>query len=179
MAPTSAVYPKLSYDSINDFDPIGFDCNPRPLLLIRGRPSLTSANGRRSDQLAPRPRPGELAYGFLRYRQPSYLAIELFFQSMHGPSGPIQVPYTRFCPAIEPILISRANSVPQWSRFRRAAPGRSSGRPPQILAIGQQEAGGLLPGQPDDSNRAFHVGCGPWVASLVRQGQSSIFAHAS
>ena len=134
-----AVYPKLSYDAIKDFDPIGLIATS-PLLLIAS-PTLDVATVGDLIKLA-HARPGELAYGSFGTGSINHLAIELF-QSMAG-IRTNHVPYRGSAPAMTDLIAGRI----QYSMDGPAALTFIRAGTVKFLAIGSRKRWGFFPDKP-------------------------------
>ena len=134
-----AVYPKLSYDAIKDFAPIGLIATS-PLLLIAS-PTLDVATVADLIKLA-HARPGELAYGSFGTGSINHLAIELF-QSMAG-IRTNHVPYRGSAPAMTDLIAGRI----QYSMDGPAALTFIRAGTVKFLAIGSRKRWGFFPDKP-------------------------------
>jgi tripartite-type tricarboxylate transporter receptor subunit TctC len=143
-----AVYPKLSYDAIKDFDPIGLIATS-PLLLIAS-PTLDVATVGDLIKLA-HARPGELAYGSFGTGSINHLAIELF-QSMAG-IRTNHVPYRGSAPAMTDLIAGRI----QYSMDGPAALTFIRAGTVKFLAIGSRKRWGFFPDKPTISESGVHV----------------------
>ena len=134
-----AVYPKLPYDAIKDFTPIGLIATS-PLLLIAS-PTLDVATVGDLIKLA-HARPGELAYGSFGTGSINHLAIELF-QSMAG-IRTNHVPYRGSAPAMTDLIAGRI----QYSMDGPAALTFIRAGTVKFLAIGSRKRWGFFPDKP-------------------------------
>jgi tripartite-type tricarboxylate transporter receptor subunit TctC len=134
-----AVYPKLSYDAIKDFAPIGLIATS-PLSLIAS-PTLDVATVGDLIKLA-HARPGELAYGSFGTGSINHLAIELF-QSMAG-IRTNHVPYRGSAPAMTDLIAGRI----QYSMDGPAALTFIRAGTVKFLAIGSRKRWGFFPDKP-------------------------------
>jgi tripartite-type tricarboxylate transporter receptor subunit TctC len=134
-----AVYPKLSYDAIKDFVPIGLIATS-PLLLIAS-PTLDVASIGDMFKLA-RARPGELDYGSFGTGSINHLAIELL-QSMAG-IRTNHVPYRGSAPAMTDLIAGRIQYTmdgPAALTFIRAGTVK-------FLAVGSRKRWSFFPDKP-------------------------------
>jgi tripartite-type tricarboxylate transporter receptor subunit TctC len=134
-----AVYPKLSYDAIKDFVPIGLIATS-PLMLIAS-PTLEVASVGDLIKLA-REKPGELAYGSFGTGSINHLAIELF-QSMAGIKTN-HIPYRGSAPAMTDLIAGRIQYTidgPAALTFIRA-------NTVKFLAVGSSKRWGFFPDKP-------------------------------
>jgi tripartite-type tricarboxylate transporter receptor subunit TctC len=134
-----AVYPKLSYDAIKDFVPIGLIATS-PLLLIAS-PTLDVASIGDLFKLA-RARPGELDYGSFGTGSINHLAIELL-QSMAG-IRTNHVPYRGSAPAMTDLIAGRIQYTmdgPAALTFIRAGTVK-------FLAVGSRKRWSFFPDKP-------------------------------
>ena len=116
-----AVYPKLPYDAINDFEPIGLLATS-PLMLITW-PKL-QVNSVQDLIMTAREKPGEIAYGSFGTGSINHMASELF-QSMAN-IRTNHIPYRRFG-ACDDRPDRRAHSIHlRWSSRAVVYPGRRS-----------------------------------------------------
>ena len=134
-----AVYPKLPYDAIKDFTPIGLIATS-PLLLIAS-PTLDVATVGDLIELA-HARPGELAYGSFGTGSINHLAIELF-QSMAG-IRTNHVPYRGSAPAMTDLIAGRI----QYSMDGPAALTFVRAGTVKFLAVGSRKRWGFFPDKP-------------------------------
>jgi tripartite-type tricarboxylate transporter receptor subunit TctC len=134
-----AVYPKLSYDAIKDFAPIGLIATS-PLLLIAS-PTLDVATVGDLIKLA-HARPGELAYGSFGTGSINHLAIELF-QSM-ADIRTNHVPYRGSAPAMTDLIAGRI----QYSMDGPAALTFIRAGTVKFLAVGSRKRWGFFPDKP-------------------------------
>jgi tripartite-type tricarboxylate transporter receptor subunit TctC len=134
-----AVYPKLSYDAIKDFVPIGLIATS-PLMLIAS-PTLEVASVGDLIKLA-REKPGELAYGSFGTGSINHLAIELF-QSMAGIKTN-HIPYRGSAPAMTDLIAGRIQYTidgPAALTFIRA-------NTVKFLAVGSSKRWDFFPDKP-------------------------------
>jgi tripartite-type tricarboxylate transporter receptor subunit TctC len=134
-----AVYPKLSYDAIKDFEPIGLIATS-PLMLISS-PKLEANSVGDLIKLA-REKPGELAYGSYGTGSINHLAIELF-QSMAGIKTN-HIPYRGSAPAMTDLIAGRI----QFTIDGPAALSFIRGGTVKLLAVGSSKRWDVFPDKP-------------------------------
>jgi tripartite-type tricarboxylate transporter receptor subunit TctC len=134
-----AVYPKLPYDAIKDFEPIGLIA-ASPLMLIAS-PNLEANSVADIIKLA-RAKPGELAFGSYGTGSINHLAVELF-QSM-ADIKTNHIPYRGSAPAMTDLIAGRiqyAIDGPAALSFIRAGTAK-------LLAVGSSQRWGVFPDKP-------------------------------
>jgi len=134
-----AVYPKLPYDAIKDFVPIGLIATSA--LMLIASPKLDVASAGDLIRLA-RERPGELAYGSFGTGSINHLAIELF-ASMAG-IRTNHIPYRGAAPAMTDLIAGRIHYTmdgPAALTFIRAGSVK-------FLAVGSSRRWGFFPDKP-------------------------------
>ena len=134
-----AVYPKLSYDAIKDFEPIGLIATS-PLMLISS-PKFEANSVGDLIRLA-REKPGELAYGSYGTGSINHLAIELF-QSMAGIKTN-HIPYRGSAPAMTDLIAGRI----QFTIDGPAALSFIRGGTVKLLAVGSSKRWDVFPDKP-------------------------------
>ena len=134
-----AVYPKLPYDAINDFEPIGLLATS-PLLLITW-PKL-QVNTVEDLIMTAHEKPGELAYGSFGTGSINHMAIELF-QSMAG-IRTNHVPYRGSAPAMTDLIAGRI----QYSLDGPAALSFIRADTVRFLGIGSMKRWAVFPDTP-------------------------------
>jgi tripartite-type tricarboxylate transporter receptor subunit TctC len=97
-----AVYPKLPYDAIKDFEPIGL-ITTSPLMLVTSQKFEADSVGDLIKMA--REKPGEIAYGSFGVGSINHLASELF-QSMAGIKTN-HIPYRGSAPALTDLIGGR------------------------------------------------------------------------
>ena len=97
-----AVYPKLPYDAIKDFEPIGL-ITTSPLMLVTSQKFEANSVGDLIKMA--REKPGEIAYGSFGVGSINHLASELF-QSMAGVKTN-HIPYRGSAPALTDLIGGR------------------------------------------------------------------------
>jgi tripartite-type tricarboxylate transporter receptor subunit TctC len=134
-----AVYPKLSYNAITDFEPIGLIATS-PLMLISS--SQFEANSVADLIRSGKEKPGSLAYGSFGTGSINHLAIELFL-SMAGLQA-THVPYRGSAPAMTDLIAGRIQFTidgPAALSFIRAGTVK-------LLATGGSRRWGVFPDKP-------------------------------
>src|SRR5712691_3576968 len=134
-----AVYPRLSYDAIKDFEPIGLIATS-PLMLISS-PKFEANSVGDLIRLA-REKPGELAYGSYGTGSINHLAIELF-QSMAGIKTN-HIPYRGSAPAMTDLIAGRI----QFTIDGPAALSFIRGGTVKLLAVGSSKRWDVFPDKP-------------------------------
>ena len=134
-----AVYPKLPYDAIKDFEPIGLIATS-PLMLVTS-PKFEANSVADLIKMA-REKPGELAYGSFGTGSINHLAIELF-QSMAGVKTN-HIPYRGSAPAMTDLIAGRIQYTidgPAALSFIRAGTVK-------LLAVGSSKRWSVFPDTP-------------------------------
>ena len=134
-----AVYAKLPYDAIKNFEPVGLIATS-PLMLIAA-PQLEARTAGDLIKLA-RDKPGELAYGSYGTGSINHLAVELL-QSMTGIKVN-HIPYRGSAPAMTDLIANRIQFTidgPAALPFIRAGTVK-------LLAVGSSKRWGVFPDAP-------------------------------
>jgi tripartite-type tricarboxylate transporter receptor subunit TctC len=134
-----AVYPKLPYDAIKDFVPIGLIATSALMLIASPKLEVNSLGD--LIKLA-RERPGELAYGSFGTGSINHLAIELF-ASMAG-IRTNHIPYRGSAPLMTDLIAGRIHYTmdgPAALSFIRAGSVK-------LLAVGSSKRWGFFPDKP-------------------------------
>lgn len=132
-----AVYARLPYDSLKDFEPISNVAESPFVLLVH--PSLPAKNVKQLVALA-KARPGQLTYGSAGIGSSSHLGFELF-NRMAGITG-VHVPYKGLPPAMSDTIAGEL--VMTWNSITAAAPFIRNGRVTP-LGIGSLKRSALMP----------------------------------
>lgn len=132
-----AVYAKLPYDPLKDFEPVSLVAESPFVLLVH--PSLPAKTVKELIAFA-RTRPGELTYGSSGIGSSSHLGFELF-NMMAGIKG-VHVPYKGLPPAMSDTaagqLVMTWNSITASTEFIKAGRVRA-------LGIGSKNRSALMP----------------------------------
>lgn len=135
-----AVYSKLPYDPLADFEPISLVAESPFVLLVH--PSLPARNIKELIALAKK-RPGQLTYGSSGIGSSSHLGFELF-NLMAGIKG-VHVPYKGLAPAMTDTAAGQLamtwNSITASAEFIKAKRVRA-------LGIGSEKRSPLMPDIP-------------------------------
>jgi tripartite-type tricarboxylate transporter receptor subunit TctC len=134
-----AVYPKLSYNAVTDFEPVGLIATS-PLMLISS--SQFEANSVADLIKSGKDKPGSLSYGSFGTGSINHLAIELFL-SMAGLQA-THVPYRGSAPAMTDLIAGRIQFTidgPAALSFIRAGTVK-------LLATGGSQRWGVFPDKP-------------------------------
>ena len=132
-----AVYTKLPYDPIRDFEPISLVAESPFVLLVH--PSLPARNVKELIAFA-KARPGQLTYGSAGIGSSSHLGFELF-NLMAGIKG-VHVPYKGLPPAMSDTIAGEL--VMTWNSITASAPFIRSKRV-NALGIGSLKRSALMP----------------------------------
>jgi tripartite-type tricarboxylate transporter receptor subunit TctC len=132
-----AVYTKLPYDPLRDFEPISNVAESPFVLLVH--PSLPAKNVKQLIALA-RTRPGQLTYGSAGIGSSSHLGFELF-NRMAGITG-VHVPYKGLPPAMSDTIAGEL--VMTWNSITAAAPFIRNRRVTPV-GIGSLKRSALMP----------------------------------
>jgi tripartite-type tricarboxylate transporter receptor subunit TctC len=132
-----AVYSKLPYDPIRDFEPISLVAESAFVLLVH--PSLPAKTVKDLIAFA-KSRPGQLTYGSAGIGSSSHLGFELF-NLMAGIKG-VHVPYKGLPPAMSDTIAGEL--VMTWNSITAAAPFIKSKRV-SALGIGSLRRSALMP----------------------------------
>jgi tripartite-type tricarboxylate transporter receptor subunit TctC len=132
-----AVYQKLPYDPIKDFEPISLVAESPFVLLVH--PSLPAKSVKELIAFA-RSRPGQLTYGSAGIGSSSHLGFELF-NLMAGIKG-VHVPYKGLPPAMSDTIAGEL--VMTWNSITASAPFIKSKRV-TALGIGSLKRSALMP----------------------------------
>ena len=132
-----AVYPKLPYDPIKDFEPISLVAESPFVLLVH--PSLPAKNVKELIAFA-KSRPGQLTYGSAGTGSSSHLGFELF-NLMAGIKG-VHVPYKGLPPAMTDTIAGEL--IMTWNSITAAAPFIRTKRV-TALGIGSLKRSSLMP----------------------------------
>ena len=132
-----AIYSKLPYDPLKDFEPISLVAESPFVLLVQ--PSLPAKTVKELIAFAKK-RPGELTYGSSGIGSSSHLGFELF-NLMAGIKG-VHVPYKGLPPAMTDTaagqIVMTWNSITASAEFIRAKRVRA-------LGIGSKKRSALMP----------------------------------
>jgi tripartite-type tricarboxylate transporter receptor subunit TctC len=132
-----AIYAKLPYDPLKDFEPISLVAESPFVLLVH--PSLPAKTVKELIAFA-KTRPGQLTYGSSGIGSSSHLGFELF-NLMAGIKG-VHVPYKGLAPAMTDTaagqLVMTWNSITASAEFIRSKRVRA-------LGIGSKERSALMP----------------------------------
>jgi tripartite-type tricarboxylate transporter receptor subunit TctC len=131
-----AVYPKLPYDPIRDFEPISLVAESPFVLLVH--PSLPAKSVKELIAFA-KSRPGQLTYGSAGIGSSSHLGFELF-NLMAGIKG-VHVPYKGLPPAMSDTIAGEL--VMTWNSITASAPFIKSKRV-TALGIGSLKRSALM-----------------------------------
>jgi tripartite-type tricarboxylate transporter receptor subunit TctC len=134
-----AVYAKLPYDAIKDFEPVGL-ISKSPLMLISS-PQLEAKTAGDLIRLA-RDKPGELAYGSYGTGSINHLAVELL-RSLAGIKAN-HIPYRGSAPAMTDLIANRIQFTidgPAALPFIRAGTVK-------LLGVGSKERWNVFPDAP-------------------------------
>ena len=134
-----AVYAKLPYDAIKDFEPVGLIATS-PLMLIAA-PQLEAKTAGDLIKLA-REKPGELAYGSYGTGSINHLAVELL-QSMANIKVN-HIPYRGSAPAMTDLIANRI----QFTIDGPAALGFIRAGTVKLLGVGSSKRWGVFPDAP-------------------------------
>jgi tripartite-type tricarboxylate transporter receptor subunit TctC len=132
-----AVYAKLPYDPLRDFEPVSLVAESPFVLLVH--PSLPAKTVKELIAFA-RTRPGELTYGSSGIGSSSHLGFELF-NMMAGIKG-VHVPYKGLPPAMSDTASGQL--VMTWNSITASAEFIKSGRV-RALGIGSKKRSALMP----------------------------------
>jgi tripartite-type tricarboxylate transporter receptor subunit TctC len=134
-----AVYPKLPYDAIKDFEPVGM-ISTSPLMLVV-TPGINVNSVSDLIKLA-KSKPGELAYGSFGTGSINHLATELF-ESMAGIKAN-HIPYRGSAPALTDLVAGRI----QFAIEGPAAMAFIRGDKIKLVAVGSPKRWGFFPDKP-------------------------------
>ena len=132
-----AVYAKLPYDPLKDFEPVSLVAESPFMLLVH--PSLPARTVKELIAFA-RARPGELTYGSSGIGSSSHLGFELF-NMMAGIKG-VHVPYKGLPPAMSDTASGQL--VMTWNSITASAEFIKAGRV-RALGIGSKKRSALMP----------------------------------
>ena len=132
-----AVYAKLPYDPLKDFEPVSLVAESPFVLLVH--PSLPAKTVKELIAFA-RTRPGQLTYGSSGIGSSSHLGFELF-NMMAGIKG-VHVPYKGLPPAMSDTASGQL--VMTWNSITASAEFIKSGRV-RALGIGSKKRSALMP----------------------------------
>lgn len=160
-----AVYAKLPYDPLNDFEPISLVAESPFVLLVH--PSLPAKSVTELIAFA-KSRPGQLTYGSSGIGSSSHLGFELF-NLMAGIKG-VHVPYKGLPPAMSDTAAGEL--VMTWNSITASAEFIKAGRV-RALGIGSNKRSALMPEIPTISEAGLPgYELGSWYGMFAPAGTS-------